>query len=700
MIGPLTARDFIARGLDAPAAESMAASVNRALGQDCTRAWREISQRVLCPEHPFALHQFLFKTVHADRAPDAPPPAAWVPTPDEIRATNVGRMMHERGFESVAELHAWSVARREEFWADTIERLGIRLARRWTRLVDLSDGVERPRWLAGAKLNIVESCFTAKRDKTAIVFHDESGNVHTVTYRELSALANRVANGLRRSGIRPGEALAIFLPMTIESVAVYLGIIRAGCVAVSIADSLAAEEIATRLRLSDAKGIVTQNVLLRGGKQLPLYQKVIDAGAPRTVVIGAAERLRSGDLDWDTFLSDDERFETHIADPHERTNILFSSGTTGQPKAIPWTHVTPIKCAVDAYLHQDVQSDDRLAWPTNLGWMMGPWLIYAALVNRSSMAFYAGAPTGRDFGKFVSAAGVTMLGVIPSLVKTWRATNCMRSLDWGAVRRFSSTGECSSADDMLYLMSLAGYKPVIEYCGGTELGGGYIGSTMAQANVPAAFSTASFGVELVMVNDDGSTQTAAAESPTPAGGTHPAGEIFLVPPAIGMSTELLHHDHHAVYFEGTPAGPRGETLRRHGDAMERLGGGYYRALGRVDDTMNLGGIKISSVEIERVLNATSGIRETAAIAVTPPGGGPSLLWIFAVLQSECALDRPAICKDLQDSIRKHLNPLFKIHQLVVVDSLPRTASQKLVRRLLRDNAVGRTKQATSSGPAR
>ena len=84
-----------------------------------------------------------------------------------------------------------------------------------------------------------------------------------------------------------------------------------------------------------------------------------------------------------------------LADPHEPTNILFSSGTTGEPKAIPWTHVTPIKCAVDGLLHQDIHDDDRVAWPTNLGWMMGPWLIYASLVNRATIALYGGAPTGR-----------------------------------------------------------------------------------------------------------------------------------------------------------------------------------------------------------------------------------------------------------------------------------------------------------------
>ena len=175
-----------------------------------------------------------------------------------------------------------------------------------------------------------------------------------------------------------------------------------------------------------------------------------------------------------------------------------------------------------------------------------------------------------------------------------------------------------------------------------------------------------------------------------------------MPPAIGMSTELLHHDHHAVYFDGTPNCQNGEPLRRHGDAMQRLPGGYYRAQGRVDDTMNLGGIKVSSVEIERVLNTVPGIRETAAIAVSPPGGGPSMLWVFASLKPECDGEPSALCAQLQEAIRQHLNPLFKIQELTVIDALPRTASHKIMRRLLRDDAGRMLKEraATASASAR
>jgi acetyl-CoA synthetase len=300
--------------------------------------------------------------------------------------------------------------------------------------------------------------------------------------------------------------------------------------------------------------------------------------------------------------------------------------------------------------------------------MMGPWLIFASLMNRAAIGLYYGAPTGRPFGQFVQETKATMLGVVPSLVKTWRNTDCMQGLDWRGLKLFSSTGECSSVDDMRWLMQLAGGRPVIEYCGGTEIGGAYISGTVAQPGVAGTFTTPVLGLDFVILDEQG----------------HPAdnGELFIVPPSIGLSTSLLNKDQHEVYFAGTPRGPDGETLRRHGDQMERLPGGYWRAQGRADDTMNLGGIKVSSAEIEQVLQTVPGILETAAIAVSS-GGGPSQLVIYAVSSAAQSLDKKELATAMQTAIKRDLNPLFKIHDLVLVEALPRTASNKVMRRELR-----------------
>jgi acetyl-CoA synthetase len=598
----------------------------------------------------------------------------WTPTPDFVRSTNVGRLMARLGCASVADLHRWTVENRADYWELVVRELGVRFRRPYDRVVDLSDGVEAPDWFPGGRLNIVESCFQAADDTPAIIARDESGTDLRWTYADLRRMTARVAAGLRAIGCRPGDAWAIVMPMTPEAVAVYLGVIAAGGVVVGVADSFAPPEIATRLRISAAVGVFTQDVVQRGGKSLPLYAKVMAADAPSAVVLPAREYpsmpLRAGDLAWADFLADDAQLECVERLPGDDTNILFSSGTTGDPKAIPWTQTTPIKAAADAWLHHDIRQGDVLAWPTSLGWMMGPWLIYASLLHRATIALFDGAPGTRAFIDFVGQARVTMLGVVPSLVKAWRAGDMLAGFDPSALRACSSTGECSNPDDMAWLMRQTGGRPIIEYCGGTEIGGGYITGTLAQPQTPGQFSTPAFGLEMLILDDEG--------RPTDN------GEAFLVGPSIGLSTRLLNGDHRAVYYHDTPPGPAGQALRRHGDQIERLSEGAFRAHGRMDDTMNLGGIKASCAEIERVLNAVPGVAETAAIAVPPPGGGPSRLVIYVV---RGAAPSPVSTADLavvlRRAIKEQLNPLFQIHDVVEIDALPRTASNKVMRRVLR-----------------
>ena len=668
----LTVEQLTVCGLEDVEASKITEAVNRILKtQSPAACWHEISRHILTSHHPFALHQLLYETVYTDfdRATDRPAPA-WFPTDKDITEANITRLMATLNLKTYRELHAWTVENRDTFWQMMIDALGIKT---------MSTNPEAQQDATGIathlrELNIVESCFSASPAAIAIVTQQENREgLATFTYRELESLTNRVANGLVGIGMEPGDAVAVDMPMNAESVAIYLGIVKAGCVVVGIADSFAPDEIATRLRIGKAKAIFTQDSINRAGKHLPLYEKVIAANAPKAVIFSceggdaAGQTQREGDMTWDAFLSDTETFTAIPCHPDAHTNILFSSGTTGEPKAIPWTHTTPIKCAGDAYLHHDIHANDVLAWYTNLGWMMGPWLIYASLINKATIALYDGVPTGRDFGVFVQNAKVSMLGVVPTLVRAWKNMDCMHGLDWQSIRAFSSTGECSNPEEMLYLMSLAGYKPVIEYCGGTEIGGGYVTGTRVQPAAPSTFTTPALGLDFLLYDDNGNPSD--------------NGEVFIVPPSLGLSTSLLNADHNEVYFAGTPR----PELRRHGDALERLADGYYRIHGRVDDTMNLSGIKVSSAEIEEVLNGVDGIQETAAVAVSPKDGGPSQLVIYTVpVASESGkLTKQEIHDVLQTALSQHLNPLFRIRDVVIVDALPRTASNKVMRRLLR-----------------
>ena len=616
-----------------------------------------------------ATHRAVFE--HWD--PQHGPAPVWFPDEDALAASNAARLCVQQGYGGWAALHTASLADRHAFWSMMIQRLGIHFATPPASTLQEPADPYTPNWLPGAKMNIAESCFDLAKDTPAIRWGKADGAIEDWSCSKLADMTKRVASGLAGLGLNPGDAVAIDMPMTPESVAIYLGVIHAGMAAVSIADSFAPEQIATRLRISEAKLVITQDVIARKDKHLPLYAKVIDAGAARCVVVPSGRQLvvtlREADLSLEDFLGSNDA-NPYFADPAETINILFSSGTTGDPKAIPWSHTTPIKCAVDGHLHLDVRPGDVVCWPTNLGWMMGPWLIFAALINRATIALFDGAPSGEPFAKFVDQAKVSMLGLVPSMVKNWRSTDAVKDADWSGIRCFGSTGECSNPDDYFWLSGRAGYRPVIEYCGGTEIGGGYLTGSLLQPQSPSTFSTPAVGLDLVLIDDDG----------------HPGdeGEVFIIPPSIGLSNQLLNRDHKAAYYDDCPTPPSGEPLRRHGDRLIRLPGGYYRAEGRADDTMNLGGIKVSSAEIERVVLQAGNISEAAAVAVPPEGGGPEQLVVFAVAKEAGQIDSDKTLNEMRGLIRSTLNPLFHLTRVVFVDALPRTASNKVMRRKLRD----------------
>ncbi len=601
-------------------------------------------------------------------------PVAWWPDQSTVEQANITQTQQALGLASYAEFYQWSVDNKADFWETAINRLGIAFHQPYEQVLDLSAGPENPLWLPGARLNVVESCFQAAADKTALVVNDEAGNEQRWTYGELDSLTQRVASGLTALGLAPGDRVGLYMPLSAQAVAAYLGIIRAGMVAVLIADSFSAGELERRLALADAQLLITVDTYSYNNKPLVVYDRVKQAQSPRAVVVAAADvPLRPDDLRWDDFLGQ-PKVPTHVATPDELISILFSSGTTQEPKAIPWTHLTPVKCATDAHFHQDVHPDDVLTWTTGMGWMMGPWAIFAALMNRATLVLFVGSGASPQFGRFMQDVGVTVLGTIPSLVRVWRSTSAMEAYDW-PVRVLSSTGEPSSADDYFYLMWLTGFRaPIVEYCGGTEIGGGYLTGSVVQPVAPATFTTPTLGTEL-RFRDEASGQLSPAQS----------GEVFIVPPAIGLSQRLLNRDHHQEYYAGMPTLDDGRPLRKHGDTYRVLGQvgdtTFCRSGGRTDDSMNLGGIKVSAVEIEKVLNQHPAVQESAAVAVAPPGGGPEQLVVHYVAAAEMPED--ALKKELQKALSAQLNPLFRIQRLIAQSSLPRTASNKLLRRSLR-----------------
>ncbi|XP_076948132.1 putative CoA ligase CCL12 isoform X1 [Bidens hawaiensis] len=677
-------------------------AINGAISSSPVDRWREItSRRLLKPDYPHSLHRLVYNAVY-DNYDVAVygPPLYWFPSEIDSQQTNLWKVIETHGpkllgaaykdpITSFKQFYKFSVQHPEVYWSIALEKLSIRFHQPPKCILDTSDKSNHGgTWLPGSVLNIAECSLLSANEKVAIVWRDErfdNLDVNKMTLKELRQQVMLVANALKIL-FSKGDPVAIDMPMTVTAVIIYLAIIYSGLVVVSIADSFAPKEIATRLRVSKAKAIFTQDYIVRGGKNFPLYSRVIEATDCRVIVVPAIGenidiQLRKQDISWEDFLSSTK----HLSRPDycspvyqsadSVTNILFSSGTTGDPKAIPCTQISPIRAASEGWAQLDLQPGDVFCWPTNLGWVMGPILLYASFLNGATLALYHGSPLGHGFGKFIQDAGVTILGTVPSIVKAWHSTGCMEGLDWTKIKLFATTGEASNVDDDLWLSSRAYYKPVIECCGGTELASSYLQGNVLEPQAFGAFSSPSLTAGVVILDEHG----------VPYPDDEPCvGEVGLFPIYMGATNRLLNADHEKIYFKGMPI-YNGMQLRRHGDIIKRTIGGFYIVQGRADDTMNLGGIKTSSIEIERVCEqADVSIMETAAVSCQPPTGGPELLAIFVVLKQGFNAQPDKLKMIFSKAIQRNLNPLFKVSFVKIVPEFPRTASNKLLRRVLRD----------------
>ncbi len=259
--------------------------------------------------------------------------------------------------------------------------------------------------------------------------------------------------------------------------------------------------------------------------------------------------------------------------------------------------------------------------------------------------------------------------------------------DWGCVELFSSTGSPSNPKNYFYLMSrVPGYAPVLEYMGGTEIGGGYLSSSLFHDASPSCFTTPNLGTELFI--SDGSIDA----MPNEAFIVVRAGQGEC--PPMGLSTELLNFDHHEKYFGRNLRHPKsGALLREHGDLVVPLPGGFFASNGRADDGMNINGIKTSSLDIENYIkNARiAGLKEVAAVAVRPPGGGEDWLVVYAV--GDKSLTNKGLFPLVKGAIKQHNPQLAKLQDVVLIESLPLTASGKLRRRYLQDMYLEQIKKA-------
>ena len=252
--GLVDLEELIRRGLTPVEAEDLGRGWAEApTSGDQRDRWAYVSRSCLTPKHPVSVHEYLFQQIYRNWDASKGPPPAWIPPEDIRRRSNLGRFLDGAGFGAECDFRDWALANRAGFWAAMTRALKIKFARPPTSAFEAGLEPGRTCWFPGSLLNIAESCFQSPPEAIAVRQFPEGGGSREVTYGELEGLSGRVAGGLASAGVSSGEAVGILLPMTIEAVASLLGIIRAGCVAVLVAESFAPPEVEQRLRLGGAQ---------------------------------------------------------------------------------------------------------------------------------------------------------------------------------------------------------------------------------------------------------------------------------------------------------------------------------------------------------------------------------------------------------------------------------------------------------------
>ncbi|WMV57972.1 hypothetical protein MTR67_051357 [Solanum verrucosum] len=352
----VTVADVEALGIHTELAGKLHGELNRIVrnyGSATPQTWYHISKELLTPSLPFSFHQMMYYGCYKDFGPDPP---AWLPDPKTARLTNIGQLLERREKEflgskyedpisSFSDFQRFSVSDQEVFWKTILEEMNISFSVPPECILRESPSHPGGQWLPGARVNPAKNCLSLRKrtlSDVAIIWRSEGNDeapVEKMTCQELRESVWEVAYALESLGLEKGSAIAIDMPMDVNSVVIYLAIVLAGYVVVSIADSFAPSEISTRLILSKAKAIFTQDFIPRGEKKIPLYSRVVEAHSPMAIVIpnrasSLSIELRDGDISWPDFLDrvkDSKGLEfVAVEQPIDAfTNILFSSGTTG-----------------------------------------------------------------------------------------------------------------------------------------------------------------------------------------------------------------------------------------------------------------------------------------------------------------------------------------------------------------------------------
>jgi acetyl-CoA synthetase len=626
-------------------------------------------------------------------------PIAWQPAAEVVERAQLTRFMKQIGANSFDELYQFSINEVEKFTMEVLHFLEIKFNPPYEKLLDLSDGVEFPNWCAGAGLNIAEMCVdrwigTEIENQPAVIWEGEEGTSYEMTYRELLKEVENFASFLRLKGLGKGDAIGIHLPMMPETVTALLAMARIGAIAVPVFSGYGIDAIASRLNAVGAKALVTCDGFPRRGKDFDAFEVALEAveKCPTVKKVFVAERIDAiniYDLDEHKFFD----FEYARHDVEKRVGltyveptaaedpliILYTSGTTGKPKGIAHTHCSfPIKAAQDMAFGTDVGRGTRISWITDIGWMMGPWLIYGALIRGATIVIYDGAPdypAPDRMWEFCAKHQVEILGISPTLVRALatHGDDLPKKHDLSSLRAFASTGEPWNPAPWWWLFEKVGDSklPIINYSGGTEISGGILMGNPLLPIKPCSFPAPCPGIAADILDESG--------EPVGAGSV---GELAIKKPWIGMARGFWHERERYLetYWNRFPG------IWVHGDWAMKDADGHWFILGRSDDTLKVAGKRVGPAEVESLLVGDARIAEAAVIGVPDEMKGTAMV-AFCVLKTGTPISEN-LEKDLKTVVAKDMGKPLAPSRIHFVSALPKTRNAKVMRRVIRAAYLG------------
>jgi acetyl-CoA synthetase len=598
---------------------------------------------------------------------------------------------HVKSLAEYEAMYRRSVEQPEEFWAEAASEL--EWFAPWTKV--LEGEAAQAKWFVGGKLNLSHNCVDrhalgARKDKVALLWEGEPGEVRKITFGELHEQVQRFANVLKGLGIKRGDRVAIYMGMCPELAIALLACARIGAVHSVVFGGFAANAISDRVNDSGCVAVVTQDTSYRRGAEVRLKAIVDEAleNCPtvKNVVVfrrsGSAVTMQAGrDLWWHEAM---EKAEATCAaewmDAEDPLYLLYTSGTTGKPKGL--LHTTG-GYSVQTYLTSkyvfDLRDDDVYWCTADIGWVTGhSYVVYGPLQNGATVMMYEGAPNWPEndrFWKIVDAHKVTVFYTAPTAIRAFTkwGDEWVEKYSLASLRLLGTVGEPINPESWMWYHRMIGKErcPIVDTYWQTETGAIMIAPIPgAVATKPGSATRPFFGIVPEVVTKEG--------EPVPDG---QGGLLVMRKPWPSMARTIYGDQarYEAAYWSEVP----GSYFT--GDGARRDADGYFWLMGRVDDVINVSGHRLGTMEIESALVAHGKVAEAACVGRPHEMKGQAIA-AFVTLEGGHEPSEE-LRQELRQWVAKEIGALARPDDLTFTQALPKTRSGKIMRRLLRELAT-------------